>query len=359
MKLLGLIFDNAGLKVLALGMAWAMWFMVSQSLSGDVTVVMNLEIQVDESGAVRATATAPEPPNPQVSITITGPARSVADFDRVAGREPAVIQVGQQHYPQDMEKTAVFRLEDLKIPDLADFPGLRATSMEPHEIRVNVERMEVRDIQVERPEIRDRSGSVDVRIVTWDTVVKVRASAKDLPKRLAALRTSVDPRTLLQLAGSIGEEPSINEEVPLTIDPTQADLFELVDRSEIKVRLELRQIDESEFVVPVRIFRGGFGPDTDDREVHFSPGNAVDVRLQGIYDEGVGGNPPSLRLTLAGSPAAIAAVDPALLIAFVLADEMPSDDTLATLANLPVHVAGLPVGVRLTQPITLSVERDR
>lgn len=356
MRLIGLLFDNAGLKLLALGMAWAMWFMVSQSLSGDKTLNVRLDIRVDDAGSVRASITDPEPPIETVAINFAGPARVVADFSNVANRAKAIIRVGPQHYPQDMEKTAVFRLDDVEIPDLADFPGLRAIRMEPHEIRVNVERMEVRDIQVMRPEIRDRSGSVDVRIVTWDTVVKVRASAKDLPKRLAALRTSVDPQTLLQLAGSIGEAPIITEEVPLTVAPEQAGLFELVDRTEIKVRLELRQIDESTFVVPVRIFRTDDGPNTDTREVRFSPGNAVDVRLQDIYEASVDGAPPTLRLVLAGSPAAIAAVDPAQLKAFVLADEMPVDDTLA---NLPVHVAGLPVGVRLKQPITLSVERDR
>lgn len=356
MKLGGLLLDNLGLKILAIGMAWAVWFMVSQGLSDDKPVPLQLDVRVDDESAVRATLLDPTGNPAIVTITVAGPVRSVADFQRVSAGTKAVIQVGPQHHPQDMEKQAVFRLEDLKIPDLADFPGLRVTEMEPNEIRVNVERMEVQDKPVMRPECRDRYGSLDVRVVNWDTVVKIRASAKHLPKQLATIRTSVDDKVLGQLANSIGEEAFISEEVALTVDPIQAGLFQLVDRDRINVRIELRQTETGTFPVPVHIYQQVDGTDPRLRHLRFSPGNALDDRLKDIFVPGENGAAPMLNLVLEGSPATIAAVDPEAIKAFVMADEMPEGELIAF---LPVHVAGLPGGVRLKQPIALTVEGDR
>jgi hypothetical protein len=353
MKLLGLIFDNAGLKILAFGMAWAVWFMVSQSLSADRPVPMQLRIEYDRD-AVLATHKDAAGTGSTITITVAGPASAVGDFERVAARTEAILRVGPEHHPQEPEEQAVFSLDDLEIPDLANFPGLRAVKMEPPEIRLNIERMEVQDKPVERPVITETPSSVDVRIVTWDTVVKIRASAKHLAQRLAKIRTSVDPEVLRQLAASVGEAPSITEEVELTVDPGQRPLFELVGQERISVRLELRQNQEATFTVPVRILRAADTDAAGDRPLRFSPGNDVDVRLQDVYIPGEDGAPPQLRLVLEGSPAAIANVDPAKILAFVLEEEMPTEDVLA---NLVVHVSGLPGGVRVKFEITLAVER--
>jgi len=228
--------------------------------------------------------------------------------------------------------------------------------MEPNEIRVNVEKMEVRDRPVMRPECRDRYGSLVVRVVNWDTVVKIRASAKHLPKQLATIRTRVDDKVLGQLASSIGEEAFISEEVALTVDESQAGLFELVDKDRINVRIELRQTETGTFPVPVHIYQQVDGAELRLRHVRFSPGNALDDRLKGVFVQGEDGAPPTLNLVLEGSPATIAAVDPATIKAFVLADEMPDGELIALLT---VHVAGLPGGVRLKQPIALTVEGER
>ncbi len=355
MRLLGLIFDNLGLKTLALCMAWAVWFMVSQSLTDEKTVPLRLEIAVDDSNQFEAT---PVPADlTTVTVTVAGPVRLVEDFERMATSSVAMIHVGRENYPPDEERQAVFRLEDVEIRQLADFPALRVTAMDPKEIRLNVERMEMREVPVGRPAVPKTVGTASVRVVTWDTVVKIRASANNLRTQLATLKTSVDAAALKQAAESIGDAPSITVPVDLTLDPDQAKLFTLVDRDEITVRLELRHVEIGTFAVPVRILRRAGRASTSLGNVHFSPGNDMDMRLSGIYEKGEDGAPPTLRLTLEGSPAAIAAVDPERLIAFVLEDDMSADDEIS---NLPVHVAGLPVGVRLKpQPLTLSVERDR
>jgi hypothetical protein len=354
-KLLGLVFDNFGLKVLALGMAWAVWFMVSQSLSDEQPVAMQLRISVDDASAVKAALIDPPAPLTTVTITVAGPAREVEVFQSVASRAEAIIQVGREYYPTDMEKQAEFRLEDVQVPNLADFPGLRAVAMDPKVIRLNVERMEERDnVPVERPLLPELlSETVVTRIVTWDTVAHIRASAKHLAKRLASIETSVDPQVLLQLAGSLGDAPVITEEVPLVIDPLQAPLFELVEPKRLTVRLELRQMEDEAFTVPVRILYDAV--ESEPRRLRFSQGNDLDPVLRDIYQPGVDGAPPTLRLVLEGSPANLASVDPAELVVFVLAGDVPADEVLA---NVRIRIAGLPLGVRIKQPITLAVERE-
>lgn len=357
MRLLGLVFDNFGLKVLALGMAWAVWFMVTQSLNDVKPARIALDLRVADPSAVSVTLT--DPPelasSPAVTIRVSGPARTVADFLRVSPDLAARFEIGPDLYPADNEDYRELSLEDLVIPGLDDFPALRAVDMQPEQIRVRIERMEVRDTPVKKPDF-EAPGTVEVKVVTWDTMVKARASAKHFAQRLASIRTTIDSSKLETMAAALGEAPSRTDDVALTIDPIQASLFELVDRDHITARIELRQLESAAVTVPLQIFRVADDTAHEDRPLRFSPLNAVDPRLEGIYEPGADGAPPRLQLVLEGSPGAIAAVDPAQIKVFVLADEMPADKVLDTLT---VHIAGLPAGIRVRTQIALQVERER
>jgi len=353
MRLLGLVFDNFGLKVLALCMAWAVWFMASESLQDEATVPMVVRTEIQSADGLIVAQ--PVEGYQSVKVRVEGPQGAVADFERV---DPVVIvRVKPEQFPDfptETEKKVDFVLDDVVLPQVSEFPGLRAVEMEPKVIRVNVQRMEVRETPVELTDVPPLVGTVAVRVTRYDSMVKIKATANDLQKRLSPIRASIDVDLLRQMANNLGEEPSSNEEVDLTVDPAQAEMFELVDRDRIRARLELSQIGEGSVDVPVRIL--GRVDGSPHRRLVFSPSNELAEALQGIYTTGVDGGPPRLLLALQGSPAAIAAVVPARVIAFVLESEMPADQTLA---NLPLHVSGLPPGVRLKLALTLAVEGDR
>ncbi len=355
MRLFGLIFDNFGLKVLALVMAWAVWFMTRESLTEERVIWMNIEVVVIQGeDQVVASAT-----NRAVNITVTGTARAVADLEKLAN-PVAVLQVKAEHFPPSgqWETTETFKLRDLKLPDLFDSSELRAKTMDPRRIEVRIDRIEVRDFPVEAPPIPAMPGT-DVRIIQTTPTATVRGTLKDLAALNSSIQTSINRDSLVSLMNAMGDDHTIEDRINLDIAPVQQGIFklvELVEPERLSAKVEISNVKTEKFTVPVYIhFTQPTTGDTGRRTLRFSPTNAIEnTDLEWV--DGEGGDPPTMNLVLVGSPLSIKKVDRATLIAFVLADEMPADETVS---RLPVHVIGLPVGVEPENDIFLHVQIDQ
>ena len=142
MRLFGLIFDNFGLKVLALVMAWAVWFMTRESLTEERVIPMAVDVVVQGDDEVEARATPM-----RVNVTVTGTARSVAEFEKLAN-PVVIVTVKPEHFPANEEwmRPETFVLDEIQLPDIADPSELRAKSMEPDVIEVRIESIDPEDV---------------------------------------------------------------------------------------------------------------------------------------------------------------------------------------------------------------------
>ncbi len=354
MKLLGVFVDNLGLKLLALVMAWAIWYSVRSGLEEEADVT--LRVRVEQAGDdLRAAATIDT-----VSVTVSGPKGDVAalsgrtDLDAVARVVPEYLREGQ------LDDTRDFGRDELEFRWLPADGAVYVTDMRPAKVRVKLHRMAVRNVPVEQPQVpTSAAGTVSVKVLRWDNVASIRAPESEL-RNITALRTFVPPERLQQIAGSLGDAPSITEDVRLDVDPSQAGRFEFTDRSVLTVKLELRRVEEGELVLPVRIYGSPPPSGTVRRRLRFSPANELDQRLRGVFQPDPDGGPPRLRIDVEGTPAALeaarAAASEGRLHAFVLEDDVPAGEDVF---NLQVHVADLPVGVRPARQILLAVEVER
>ena len=94
-----------------------------------------------------------------------------------------------------------------------------------------------------------------------------------------------------------------------------------------------------------------FGESQSGRRLAFHESNEIQKK-ELEWTPGVDGADPTIKLRLVGSPRAIGKIVQEDLLVFVLGTDMPSD---ADIANLPVRVSGLPVGVRQAEEIELVV----
>ena len=348
MKLLGLVFDNFGLKVLALLMAWALWFMARANLTEKVLLDMPVQVVVEEGADAWRVRSKVE----RVTIEVEGPARVVAGL--ATERQFRAVVTFPAQRPETPEHTTQFTFADVSIPELKQFDGARALRMEPESFRVEGQRLVEDVITVPRPEVPTEIGLATVRVLEWDNSVVVRGAQTDL-KSLGGwgLRTRVSDEVLLELATGLGALGRLVTQVRLDVDAEQRRqyYFEMTEPRELQVRLELRSIDYREVTLPLQIHyvaAPGGGP---RRRIRFSPGNEIGLRE--VYTPGESGAPPTLRITLEGTPGAIAELDESRLRAFVVEDEIPEGQDVY---NLPVKVMGLPFGVRLQGRIAVAVE---
>ena len=353
MRLLGLIFDNLGLKLLALVMAWAVWFMTREGLTEERVIWMDIKVVVvqgEDEVVARAT---PE----GVKITVTGTARAVADFDGLVS-PVAVLQVKPEHFPPTGEwnTTETFVLRDLQLPESFDRTALRAKTMDPNVIEVKIDRIEVREFPVEAPPVPTVAGSV-VKILQPTTTATVRGTMANLESLGGSIKTTINRETVVSMVKAMGSEHTTSQRIELDIDPVQQAFFhllELVEPDSLAARVKVSNVVTKGFTVPVRIFYSSvMTADSASRTLRFAPVNLLNEPLN--WNEGEAGGLPTMSLRLRGSPVSMAKVDRTALIAFVIADDMPAEDV----APLKLHVDGLPVGVSTEGDVFIHVQIDR
>ncbi len=348
MKLIRLIFGDMGLKVLAVAMAWSVWFMVGEGLTATETFLMDVDVRTTGTADIRTRVL---DASQRVTLKISGPQSVVAQLRAVPEKRARVTVAGELVPPDDPEKQIEFRLADVEIPSLADFPELRATAMTPATVRVLVENMREEEKRVAAPKPPAEINDVQVRVIDTDPTVRVRGPLSVI-KDLTTIETAIDKDQLRSLAEGMGDMVRDRQTIPLRIVPDPAGSYSLVGTEHIEARIELIKLMQRDIPsVPIQILRSP----GDQRDLKFSLINTISHPSFEL------GSPATMTLRVEGVPRLVKALDASTILAFVLAEGVPSipetsddpdnpdEETPEADWNAVLHVE-LPDGVRLVPP---------
>jgi hypothetical protein len=331
---------NWGAKLLSLLLAWGLWYAVREDLEdvreATLTVVAEGPEGADLDGVVLT---------PRVAAKLKGPRREVEVM--ASGAHALVAPLSAGDLAVDQHTTVrEFRSTDLRPPAPMRPGVVRIVEMDPEVVRVQVRRLETRQIPLAPPEFPGaKEAQVVVEIRRRPEEVLVRGPVEQL-RSILELRTSVPREQIRRAAESMGDAARTTVTLPLVVDPAQRPFATLLEPRDLEATVDLVRVQEREVTLPLSIYRDedairGAGP----RRLQFAEINKPCLASR---------DPPAIQVRLRGSPRALDAVRAETLRAFVLEHELPIE---ATFGDLRVHTSDLPPGVTLDRDdYAVSVE---
>jgi hypothetical protein len=333
-------FANWGVKLLALLLAWGIWYVVREDLDEPRDLSLKVAIQVAEGAEMEAALHGAS----HVSVKLKGPRREV---DLLAsGMRPLIAHVRADDLAVDQNTgTRAFRAEDLVLPEPVRPGTVRIVEMDPDVVMVRLWRVARREVPLKPPEFPGTSElNVQVERRRWPQKAVVRGPAEELDSHLT-LRTAVDREQLRRFVEAMGDAPRTTVTLPLTILDVTPGLLTVIEPKDLEVTADLVRNGEASVQVPLSILRAAEGP---------SRGLQVVDPQRSWF---TAGDPPTITLEMRGNPLALATVTPQTVRAFLLESELAAD---ATEGELRVHTSDLPSGVVLSrEDLVLPVRAAR
>ncbi len=331
---------DVGLFGLSIAFAWALWYTVREELDSSGRLDVTIDFEPEQGLDV-------VPRSVKVGVEVEGPRRQIdALLSRPSVRVARRVSLAEMSANGD-ETPRTFGREELDLAEALGGGKLAVTSMSPPVVTVSLVRVEEQHRLVAPPEV-EGAAELGLRVVVQSSTqaARVRGAAAAL-SRVAEVRTFI-PRERLQAAARELRDRSVAAlDVRLDVDPGQRDLFTLVQPTELTARIELSRVAAQELVVPLHLVADARRIDARPRRIRFAELNKADF---------VPGDPPKVRLTVSGAGGVLATLAPDKVHAFVLASDLPGDQSNG---DVPVHVADLPPGVALQREPTVYVEEVR
>jgi hypothetical protein len=334
------LFADFGLLTLAVVFGWALWYWVREELTESQR--REVQVVVEAPSGVRAS-----PDLSTVVIEVRG-SRGVVDGFRAMHSPRIVRRITTADLPAGVDETRRdFGKDDFDFGEMLGHSGLMVVEMEPTFVGVRLSRVEVQEKTVAPPEFQ---GAADLSLrhvlQSYTNTAKVRGAVRDL-STFREIKTFVSKATLQGYAESLRDTPKTTANLDLEVDPSQRDLFTLVEPKQLSARVELSRVAEQEVVLPISVLDQVDRTGGRTRRVQFAELNKPCF---------VRGNPPKVKLQFTGVPSALAALAQSKPRAFVLAGDLPVDQRNG---DVMVHVADLPAGVALSQECSVYVEETR
>jgi len=339
-RLLRALVADVGLMGLAVVFAWAIWYTVREDLNESqkrpVEIVFQSDATVDVS-----------PRTQTVTVLFQGPRRAV-DALRAMQTPRIVRRLTLADLPADTDEThREFVREDFDFADALGGNALTVVDMDPPSVNVRLYRVDVRDASVAPPDCAEAADlGLKYSRKSYTLSARIRARVRDFAN-LLRIKTSISKEQLQTVAEGMKETPKTSATVTLDVDPTQRDLFTLIEPKQLVATIELSRVAEKEVVVPIEILDAAQKGRRPGRSIQFAELNKPHF---------VPGDPPRVKLMVTGVPSALAALTPAKVRAFVLGTDLAEDQRNG---DVPVHVADLPPGVALSQDYRVDVEESR
>jgi hypothetical protein len=280
-------------------------------------------------------------------IVVRGSRGAVDAF--LALHSPRIVRhITSADLPAGVDETRRdFGKDDFDPGETLGAAGLTVVDMEPPVVGVRLQRVEVQEKTVAPPEF-PAAADVSLRHVlqSYTNTAKV-VGAVSVLSTFREIRTYVSKEQLQAFAESLRDAPKSTARLVLEIDPSQRDLFKLVEPTELTARVELSRVAEQELVLPIRVLDEADRTGARARRVQFAELNKPCF---------VRGDPPRVKLQVTGVPSALAALAQSRPRAFVFAGDLPVDQRNG---DVPVHVSDLPAGVALAQECSVYVEETR
>lgn len=320
------LFANWGVKLLALLLAWGIWYVVREDLDEPRDFSLPVAVQVAQGASLEGSVHEPA----YVSVKVKGPRREV---DLLAGGKPLVAPVRADDLAVDQNTgTKAFRADDLALPEPMRPGSIRILEMEPDVVLVRLWRVARREVPLAPPEFPGTAElNVQVERRRWPQKAVVRAPADQLDS-LLVLRTAVDRDQLRRFVEAMGDAPRTTVTLPLTL--LDAGTLSVLEPKPLEVTADLVRDGEATIKVPLAILRDAAAAPRALR--------VVDPERPWFQ----AGEPPLVTLELRGNPVALAAVTPQTVRAFLLESDLPAG---ATEGELRVHTSDLPSGVALAR----------
>ena len=340
MRFLRALVADLGLLGLAAVFGWAIWYTVREDLNESQRREVEVVIQADSGLDVT-------PRTQIVNIVVQGPRRAV-DALRAMQSPKIVRRLTPADLPPGSDETRRdFGKDDFDFAASLGGSPLNVIEMDPAVVSVKVFRVEVQEKTVAPPEFQG-AADLGLRHVLqgYTNTAKVRG-AVSLLSTFREIRTFVSREQLQGFAESLKDSPKTLARLVLDIDPSQRELFTLVEPLQLSARVELSRVAEQEFVLPIEIYSESSLGARPARRLQFAELNKPHL---------VPGDPPRVRLLVTGVPSALAALATSKVHAFVLSGDLPQEQRNG---DVPVHVADLPPGVALSQEYRVYVEEAR
>jgi hypothetical protein len=339
-KLLRALFADVGLMGLAVVFAWAIWYTVREDLNETQKRPVEVVFQTDADLDVT-------PRTQTVTLLFQGPRRAI-DALRTMSAPRIVRHLTPADLPADAAETRRdFGKDDFDFADSLDGNALTVLDMVPPVVSVKLYRVATRGVTVAPPEF---PGAADLGLKHvlkgWTDRATIRGRASDFGN-FREIRTVISKEQLQAFAESLKDSPKTTASLVLEIDPSQRELFTLIEPKQLVASVELSRVAEQEFVVPIQIYDAAQKGARPARRLHFAELNKPHF---------VPGDPPRVKLQVTGVPSALAAMTASKVHAFVLGADLADDQRNG---DVPVHVADLPPGVALSQDYTVDIEESR
>lgn len=331
-------FGSSGVKLLALLLAWGIWFVVREDLeepAAMTTVVVrappgsNVEGEIVGGGAV--------------SVKLKGARR---DIEMIVGAQrPLVANLRAEDLaPDQYTGSRDFHADDLAFPEPVRPGSVRIVEMEPETLAVRLWRVERREIQLAPPEFPGTDElNVQVERKRWPPKVVVRAPSQQL-KDVLVLRTTVDREQLRRHVEAMGDAARTTVTLPLALVDVPPGVLTVIEPRSLEATADLVRNVETTVTVRLSVLRDVAAPARDL--------TIVDPRKPWFH----AGDPPTITLALRGSPRAVASIPPGSVRAFLLESELAVG---ANAGELRVRVADLPPGVLPRDELLVPVRTAR
>lgn len=335
-----MLFSDVGLIGLSLMFGWAIWYSVREDLNE--TQRREIQLLVDAEGDLDVT-----PRSQPISVTVQGTRRAV-DAMRAMSSPRVVHRLTSADLPPGADETRRdFGKDDLDFASAFGSEALTVLEMQPPTVSVKLFRVMVQTVSVHPPEFAGAAElGLKIDVKEYSNEATVRGPMSVL-RNYREIRTIVERQQLQTLADGLRDSPKTIARLPLSIHPSQRDLFTVEKPSELYARVELSRVAEQEITLPIAIYDTSSQGTKSARRLQFAEINKPHFHA---------GDPPRVRLAVTGIPAALGSLSAANLRAFVLADDLPLDRRNG---DVPVHVADLPPGVALAKEYTVYVEEVR
>ncbi len=332
-----LLFGDLGVKLIAIVIAWAIWFLVREGLeeSGERTLPVQLAAP-EKYGAevVRGFGS--------VRVKFKGSRGAVTQYDNLPESDRVVrVQVLPDHIPVDAKATTkIFRYDDdlnVLFPELIRTGELRPDSIEPEGgIEVRIWYIDTATKPVAPPELED-IGDPEVQVAferLHDPEVTLRARRETMVN-IPSLKTRVTAEAILREVERLGAKPSDIVDVELEIAMNEEfEILAPVGRLEASIRITRVSTDTLE--VPIRIYY----KTADQPRMAFDSKN--EIARKDVFLPAEGDGDPHLRVSLRGAPGVLKDLDAGAIRAFVLASdwnvENPSEPVKVRFERLPEGV---------------------
>ncbi|MCE9635139.1 MAG: hypothetical protein K8T90_05470 [Planctomycetes bacterium] len=354
---------NAGVKLLALLLAWGLWFAVREDLD-EVREARPRVVVIAAAGS----GIEGESLVPRVSVKLKGPRHELDLFENTD--RALVLPVRADDLTADQHSgTKVFTAEDILVPEPIRPGTVRVIEVEPDPVQVRLWRVERRDVPLAPPEfpgIEDLGVQVERR--RWPQKAVVRAPTDQLGG-LLVLKTGVDRDQLRRFVEAMGDAPRTTVTLPLSVIDTPTERLTIAEPTRLEVTADLVRNAEITVTLRLDVFDaapvGGSG----------APGGASGTdsgafaRSVTVMDPQkpwfVAGDPPKVNLALRGNPRSLASLGSAPaggatalpVRVYVTTADLPAG---ASRGEVRVHASDLPPGVALANgDLTLTLEVSR